>query len=272
VAIVLAMSVVALAALATTAMMVSQSTWARQVELTADHAQAHYLVEAGLDWARVVLNDDQRTSTVDFLGEPWALQLPAIPVENGNIAGHIEDQQGKFNVNNLLDNGQVNPVQLAHFRHLLVMLDLSPDLADTLTSWINTSNLLTDIAELTLVPGFDDDTRERLRPFVTALPQFTALNVNTTSAEVLSASIDGLTLDEARRIVAQRNRAYFRDFSDFSSQLSPGLHISSENISTSSDFFVASVSVNFGDVHATGSALLARLDANWPTIIWRKYP
>jgi len=271
VAIVLAMSVVALAALAVTAMMVSQSTWSRQGELTASHAQAHYLVEAGLDWARAVLCDDQRTSTVDYLGEPWALQLPPMPVENGTITGHIDDQQGKFNVNNLLKNGQVNPAQRIHFQRLLTMLDLPPVLANTLAGWINANDALTDIAELALVPGFDDNTRELLRPFVTALPQFTAINVNTTSPEVMSADIDGLTLDEARRIVMQRNRTYFRNFSDFSRQLPSGLSVSSENISTSSDFFVASVSVTLGDVHASGSALLARLDTHWSTIIWRKY-
>jgi general secretion pathway protein K len=115
VAIVLAMGVAALAALAATAMMVSQSTWSRQVELAAAHAQAQLLILAGLDWARAVLSDDRRASNVDHPGEPWALRLPPIPVENGSLAGHIEDQQGKFNLNNLLKAGKVNPAQLAHF-------------------------------------------------------------------------------------------------------------------------------------------------------------
>ena len=52
VAIVLALSVVALAALAATAMLVAQRTWSRQVELTAGHAQAQHLLQAGLDWSR----------------------------------------------------------------------------------------------------------------------------------------------------------------------------------------------------------------------------
>ena len=47
VAVVLAMGVVALAAMAAAAMLVSQSTWSRQAELTAEHVQAQALVRAG---------------------------------------------------------------------------------------------------------------------------------------------------------------------------------------------------------------------------------
>ena len=116
VAIVLAMGVVALAAIAAAAIMVSQGTWARQVELTADHIQARAVLLAGADWARAVLSDDRRVSNVDHLGEPWALRLPPMSVENGELVGHIEDQQGAFNVNNLVADGKVNVAQLAHFR------------------------------------------------------------------------------------------------------------------------------------------------------------
>ena len=76
VAIVLAMGVVALAAMAATAIMVTQSTWARRSELTSDHVQAQLIIKAGVDWARAVLSDDRRASNVDHLGEPWALRLP----------------------------------------------------------------------------------------------------------------------------------------------------------------------------------------------------
>jgi general secretion pathway protein K len=273
VAIVLAMGVVALAALAATAMMVSQSTWSRQVELSAGHVQAQLLIQAGLDWARAVLSDDRRASTVDHLGEPWALRLPPIPVDNGSLAGHIEDQQGKFNLNNLLKNGKLNLAQLAQFRRLLSILALPPALADALADWIDAdSRLLIDAAELALVRGFDDNVRARLRPFVTALPGFTAVNANTASPEVLAAVVEGLGLDGARAMVAQRERAYFRNWSDFFNQLPPGLIVPTENISVSSDYFIATTRVTIGGAQARGSALLARGVAGWPAIVWRKTP
>lgn len=274
VAIVLAMGVVALAALTATAMMVSQSTWARQVELTAGHVQAQLMIQAGLDWTRALLGDDRRANNVDTLDEPWALRLPPIPVENGSLAGHIEDQQGKFNLNNLLKSGKLNRAQLASFRRLLSILALPPTLADALADWIDADGrLLTDIAELAPVRGFDDGVRTRLRPFVTALPRFTAVNANTASPEVLAAVVEGLGLDDARALVAQRERAHFRNFSDFFSQLPPGLVVPTENISVGSDYFMATMRVTIGEAQARGSALLAReKTGGWPTVVWRKNP
>ena len=273
VAIVLAMGVVALAALAATGLMVSQSTWSRQVELAAGHVQARPMIQAGLDWSRALLSDDRRISNVDHPGEPWALRLPPIPLDNGSLAGHIEDQQGKFNLNNLLHSGKVNPAQLAHFRRLLSTLDLPPALADTLAGWIEADNRpLVDAAELALVGGFDERVRARLHPFVSALPRFTAVNANTAPPEVLAAVVEGLGLDDARAMVARRERAYFRNAGEFFSQLPPGFSAPTENISVNSDYFLATMRVTMGGAQARGSALLWREGAGWPAIVWRKAP
>ena len=296
VAIVLAMGVVALAAMAAAAIMVSQGTWARQVELTADHIQARAVLLAGADWARAVLSDDRRVSNVDHLGEPWALRLPPMPVENGELVGQIEDQQGLFNVNNLVSNGKVNVAQLEHFRRLLATLGLPDALAYTLVDWIDddsepqpqggaedtyylaldppylTANRpLIDVAELALVSGFDVNVRARLHPYVTALPGFTAVNVNTTSPEVLAAVVDGLDLGVAQALVAQRDRAYYRDRDDFTKRLPRGAVAAAEDISVSSDYFMATLRVTIGGAQASGKALLARPGAGWPVVLWRKY-
>ncbi|TAL86836.1 MAG: general secretion pathway protein GspK [Rhodanobacter sp.] len=297
VAIVLALTVVALAALAVTAMMVSQSIWSRRVALTAEHAQARQLVQAGLDWSRAVLSDDRRTSTVDYLGEPWALRLPPIPVENGSLTGRIEDQQGKFNLNNLLIDGKLDLAQLDHFRHLLAILGLPPTLAGSLADWIDADSEpqpqggaedayylslpspylaanrpLIDVAELALVRGFDDGVRARLRPFVTTLPRFTPVNVNTAPPEVIAAMVDGLSLDDARMLVARRDQAYFRNLPDFFGQLPKGLSVPAKNLSASSDFFLVTMQVTIGAARARGVALLDRENDGWPAIVWRKYP
>jgi general secretion pathway protein K len=296
VAIVLAMGVVALAAMAATAMMITQSTWSRESELAAAHVQAQTLVQAGVDWSRAVLSDDRRLSNVDHLGEPWALRLPPMSVEGGELAGSIADQQGLFNLNNLVKRGKVNPAQLAHFQRLLSILALPPALAGALVDWIDAdsepqpqggaedetylalqppylaANLpLIDVAELALVRGFDDNVRARLRPFVTALPRFTAVNANTAPPEVLAAIIEGLGLDGARALVAQRERAYFRSWDEFFRQLPPGLIVPTENISVSSDYFMVQLRVSIGGAQARGSALLARGNTGgWPAIVWRK--
>jgi len=296
VAIVMAMSIVALATIATSALLITQSTWSRESELSANHTQAQVMIQAGVDWARAVLSDDRRLNNVDHLKEPWALRLPAMPVDNGELAGYLEDQQGTFNLNNLVTGGKVSVVQLDRFGRLLSILGLPTTLAYSLADWIDADNdqqpnegaedgyylslpspylaanrPLTDVAELALVRGFNDEVRARLSPFVSALPANTAVNVNTASPEVLSAVIDGLDLDAALALVAQRERAYFRDFSDFSSRLPSGVTVANSDIMVKSTYFLAHVRVTIGGAEARGLALLVRADIGWPEIAWRKY-
>ena len=294
VAIVLAMGVVAMAAMAATAIMITQSTWSRAAELTADHVQAQVLIQAGVDWSRAILSYDRRSNNVDHLGEPWALRLPSMPVENGELTGYIEDQQGLFNLNNLVKGAKVNLAQLAIFRRLLSTLGLPAALADTLADWLDADSEprpqgaedgfylalqppylaanrpLIDVDEIALVRGFDAGVRARLRPFVTALPVFTAVNPNTAAPEVLAAVVEGLGLDGARDLVAKRERDYFRNWDEFFRQLPPGLIVPTENISVSSDYFMATMRVTIAGAQARGSALLARQDNGWPAIVWRK--
>lgn len=296
VAIVLAMGVVALAAMAAAAIMVSQNTWSRQAELTVDHVQAQAVLQAGADWARAVLSDDRRLGNVDHLGEPWALKLPPMQVESGELAGRIEDQQGKFNLNNLVTDGKVNVVQLARFRRLLAILGLPDKLADALADWVDedsqpqprvgaeddyylalnppylTANRpLIDLGELALVRGFDDNVRARLRPYITALPVFTSVNVNTAPPEVLAAVVEGLDLGRAQLLVSQRDRAYYRSPDDFLKRLPREAESSTNDISVSSNYFLAMLRVTIGGAQARGEALLARDNPGWPVIVWRKY-
>ena len=296
-AVVMAMGVVALSAMAAMAIIVSQSTWSHRAGLAADHAQAQALVQAGSDWARAMLSDDRRSNSIDYAGEPWAMRLPPIAVDNGELSGRIEDQQGLFNLNNLASGGTLNPVQSARFRRLLSILGLPESLADTLADWIDADDRpqprngaedeyylaqnppyraanrpLIDVGELALVRGYDASVRARLAPFVTALPGSTALNVNTAPAEVLAAWVDGLDLDGARLLVARRNNNFYRSNSDFRNQLGKGAAVPEQDVRVSSDYFLATLRVTSGGAQASGQALLARLDATrWPTIIWRKY-
>ena len=269
VAVVLAMGVVALAAIAAAAMLASQSTWSRHAELSAEHAQAQALVHAGVDWSRALLYDDRRLSSVDHLGEPWAMRLPPVPVDNGELAGQINDQQAAFNLNNVFSGGKQSPPQVLQLRRLLQILGLPDALAD---AYVATGRPLIDPAELALIPGFDAAARARLRPFVTALPRFTAVNVNTASPEVLAAVVEGLDLDAARELVAQRERAYFRNRSEFLAQLPAGAVAGGNDVATSSEFFQAGMRVTIGAAQARGSALLERGSSGWPTVVWRKYP
>lgn len=294
-AIVMAMAVVALAALAATALLLSQSIWTRGVELDSHHRQAQRVLEAGLDWSRALLHDDLRASQVDHAGEPWAMQMPPIPVEGGQLAGAIEDQQARFNLNNLVSNGKVDAEQQACLQRLLALLDLPGALAVNLGDWLDADGVaqggaedayylgletpylaanrpLADLDELARVRGFEPAVRERLRPFVTALPRGTAINVNTASPEVLAALLPGLGLEAARALVASRERTIFLDRTGFLARLPEGVRLAPERISVNSDYFLVSLSVELHGAQARGSALLVRDSAGWPGVAWRKLP
>lgn len=219
-----------------------------------------------------------------------------MPVENGELVGQIEDQQGAFNLNNLVIGGKINLAQLAHFHNLLTTLGLPGELAEALADWIDADNLpqpqdgaedeyylsldppylsanrpLIDVAELALVSGFNDNVRARLRPYVSALPRYTAVNVNTAPAEVIAAVVDGLDLGGAQLLVAQRNRTYFRSSDDFLKLLPRGAEAGAGGIGVSSDYFMATLRVTIGGAQARGKALLVRAGSGWPDIVWRKY-
>jgi general secretion pathway protein K len=293
VAVVLAMGVVAVAAIAATAIMATQSSWTRRQELAANHVQAQAFVQGGVDWIRTVLGEDLRTSNVDHLAEPWALKLAPISVENGTVSVSVEDQQSFFNINNLVKDGQVNLVEFANFHRLLELLGLPAELASALIDWIDNDELpqpdgaeddyyltlvppyvaanrpLVHVSELALVRGFDDEVRARLRPFVTALPRPTALNVNTAPAEVLSAVI-GIDMDVARGLVAKRDPVYFRNLTDFAQALPDRTTTAGANLAVNSSFFVAALRATIGQSEARGTALLDRGMDRLPAIVWRK--
>ena len=62
-----------------------------------------------------------------------------LPIDNGEVFGTIEDLQGRFNVNNLLDNeGRIEEESLEQFRRLLNALGIDPRFAGITADWIDT--------------------------------------------------------------------------------------------------------------------------------------
>jgi general secretion pathway protein K len=297
VAIVLAMGVVAVAVAAAAVVLQAQGTWFRLDALRSDRAQARALVESGVDWARAVLFEDRRSGSADHAGEPWAARLDPVPVDGGDVAGRIVDLQGAFNVNNLVRDGKVVPAELLRFRRLLAVLALPPHLADALADWLDAdgdvrpgggaedgyyaaldppylaaNRPLTDVADLALVRGFDDNVRARLGPFVAALPRPTPVNVNTAPAEVLFAVLSDVDLETARALVAQRERAYFASVGDFARRL-PGAGVSPvAGLAVASDHFLVTVRARIGESSVSGTALLVRDGPGWPSVAWRRIP
>lgn len=86
--------------------------------------------------------------------------------------------------------------------------------------------------------GVSKETLAALGPYITLLPQRTAVNLNTASAEVIYAATPGLDMADAQRLVAARDRKHFNTVADANQQLG-GMEIkfSDAQHSVSSRFF-----------------------------------
>jgi general secretion pathway protein K len=294
VALILVMLITALAASVTALMVTRQDLWQRQMESQFDRSQARRVGMAAIDWARAVLADDARAGGVDHAREIWTMRLPAMPVENGEVTGVIEDRQGLFNLNNLARNGTASAPDVAQFRRLLETLGLPGGLAAALADWMDADNEtaypdgaedlyylalarpyraanrpLAELGELALVKGFDDRTVETLRPYVAALPAPGPINVNFAPPEVLAAVAQNLSLADARLLVQQRSSQPFKDVADFRERLPHGgIVVPEANISVNSQFFLVSGRATIGGAQVFTQALLRR-SGGWPDVVWQ---
>jgi general secretion pathway protein K len=294
VAIILVMLIVTIATILATYLAQQQQLWQRQVESQFDRAQARRLGITGIDWARAVLADDANANQTDHEGEIWALRLPAMPVDQGEVIGVIEDRQGLFNLNNLVRNGKSSAPDIAQFQRLLALLGLPGDLAIALADWMDSDSEaqypggaedvyylslavpcrsankpLAELGELAQVKGFDERTIDRLRPFVSVLPLSLPINVNFAPAEVLTAVIPDMKLSDALIMVRERHSRPFKDIKDFTQRAHKEANTMNDNdLSVKSSFFQVTGRAKVGHSQVTTQALLQR-SGGWSMVVWQ---
>ncbi len=122
---------------------------------------------------------------------------------------------------------------------------------------------LTDISELKLVRGIDDEVFEKLRPFVTILPDVTSINVNTASVEVLMSLAPAIDRSTANLIVEARKVRPFRTIAEFRAMpMLLGRPLVSQGLTVSTDFFRLDMDVTCGQSVLAARALLSRRDGD----------
>lgn len=293
-AVLVAMLVVAMAAMAASGFLFRSHVEWRRLENLTRLDQARWVLRATERWGAAVLLDDARHSSVDQLGEAWATQLPPVEAEGYRVSGKMDDQDGLFNLNNLVRNGKVDENPLRVFTRLLTVLNLPEALAATVADWLDEDDVplnqdgaesayyaglspaypvanrpLISLNELLRVKGFDRQVLAVLRPFVVALPSHTTVNVNTARPEVLAALVRGLSVSEAYAVVARRNRVYYRNLQDFQQALPAGLDAPDDMLSVSSRYFLVRARIRHERLSIGSQALFQRDGANVPLLIWR---
>ncbi|MPS28198.1 type II secretion system minor pseudopilin GspK [Pigmentiphaga sp.] len=226
------------------------------------------------------------------------------------FSGRIEDEQGKYNLRNLAKAGVPQPAEIAALDRLCAMLGLPGSLApriavriasaqavpggsgetgtgtgtgtgagtgtgqngDTAQSRGPSAPMIRTVDDLEGITEVDEKTIEALRPYVTVLPENTAVNANTAPAEVLATVVPGLSLAQARALTEQRNAgSWFNDRADFGNRLAnPDITISDAQIVTASKWFMVSGTVTLERAAVTMQALVSRANANSPTVVWKR--
>ena len=257
------------------------------------HEQGMQVALGAESWIRNILRDDGIDSQTDHLGELWASELPGLPVENdsvqGAVTGKIEDLQGRFNVNNLIDqNGQLDTAVLEQFEYLLEILGIDPRFAGLTADWIDMdqnagfpngaedsiytgmtppyrtfNRSLVNITELASLEGMDKASFDRLLPHVTALPGHTSINVNTATPAVLQSLDRNMDQSTVESLLSQRGESGFQDIKG-----TFGTFVSNEAILNqlegSSEFFQLKAVVQIDTVRVTYYSILLRAPNGGP--------
>lgn len=283
-AVVLAMLVLAVATTLIIGTLWQQNALIRETENDRAYSQARWLLRGAIDWAGVILREDARTTSVDHRGEPWAVPLADTRLNENDgrpaayLAGTIDDEQAKFNLRNLLTGTDLNAMELQSLRRLLSALRIEERYADRIGERLVAAQrarssepaiglaYVDDLLQVGLAP----EQVQRLKAFVTILPEPTQLNVNTASAEVLSARISGLELTDARRIVAARDRAYFKDMGDALARLREAVpSVTEAGLSVTTRYFSVDGLVTYGPARLAAHALVRREPVTLE-VLWMK--
>ncbi len=291
VAIITALVVVAAATAAVAGMLWRQSVAVRKLENQNALDQARWLGRSAIEWSRLILLQDARSSAVDHYGELWAVPLEETPVANrsrnpsdsrdsipsGNpiVTGRMLDAQARFNLTNLISNAPApdqkqpalpyNQSAYVALQRLLRILNQPEDAATVIANRMTQAPRPMDFdhlaAELVQQHSLDARIAEVLRPFVVVLPKRAPVNFNTAPPEVMAAMFEKLSLSQARTLAASRDRIFFNQVSDILSRL-PQVDASAASaggdIAVSSHYFELQGLVRYGRAEYGLDALLER--------------
>jgi general secretion pathway protein K len=156
----------------------------------------------------------QSNHTTTYPAQQWATPFGPVDLVPGvTLEAWLEDAQGRFNLNNLVNSdGSTNPDGVTVFENLLTILGLEPKWAPLMADWIDSDTVpnnpdgaedsvylsqmppyraanmfITSASEILALPGFGRDRYLKLQPFITALPQGTLVNLCSARMEVLNA-------------------------------------------------------------------------------------
>lgn len=228
----------------------------RLTETYRDSTRSYYLAEGGIAAGRMLINEDQ--NAYDSRDETWAQGITSYPVGEGVLTVTIEDLDGRLPLNTLVNDNNPQTVMVDRFYRLLVALELDDadpaELTAAVIDWLDSGDdpyetiktdgvdqsvtgaennyyqrlpnsysckngLFESVDELALVKGFTEDILKQLREHVCVNGDI-MVNINTATAEVLTALYADLDESTIESIISQRNGSPISSLSDLEDVLS----------------------------------------------------
>jgi general secretion pathway protein K len=286
-------------------MLTRQSVSTRALEADQQRVQGRWVLHGGLEISRQLLWDARQRDPLTRLDQPWAQRLNAQGFE-----GWLEDEQGKFNLRNLVANERVDEAQMQAFQRLCALIGISAGLSQRISQRVigsypyllnpqiaeNTASknafdsgramspnasrkpqnpklpMLRSVDDLRSVEGVNEAVIGKLTPYLTVIPATTWLNGNTATAPVLAAYVPGLSLERAQALINERDAGrWFINRGDFVNRLRmPNLELTSVKVGITSDWFRLRGEARRDQRRVSLDALLHRSEDRLPQVIWSR--
>lgn len=176
--------------------------------------QAERFAQGAEGLAAYALQQSLQSSPVVSPNEVWGQPYGPAELDTGvTVEAALEDLQGRFNINNLINaQGLVDQQEFTQFKSLLTLLGIDVSIASQVVDWIDidsevtspdgaedsvylsmtpayrTANIpISSISELLALPGMTREIYDRLTPYITALPPASTINICTASGVVLDS-------------------------------------------------------------------------------------
>lgn len=250
----------------------------------------------------LLTNEDTNSSEVTCEDDLWAQPYPGLETGAGMVSLQIEDEGGKLDLNAIGDERY-----RAAVKQLFADLGLDPELVDAVAVWIAPASRqpmatgeaseycalpmpckprnapLRSLEELLLIRGFEPETLDRLRPFVTVVPvadgrstgRPSEVNVNTAPWQVLSAlgceaGPDSLPPPCSARFGDEQQGEWRQDIEAWRTESCPD--VPRNLLSTKSNLFSINAAGTVGDLSQTVRVLVRRSGSRAQRLAWQERP
>ncbi len=257
-----------------------------------------YAVET---WAKNLIAEDSYAN--DNFKEDWAKPLKLTEIDNGTLSGNIEDMQARFNINNLTaENTPLTSYNKRCFIRLMRRVGIDEAkievLLKSLIDWLDSDKdifpsdnsedydylalkppcyppdfRMTSPTEFLLVNNTEYGEWRKLAPYMTALPQTTAININTASPVVMESLGDNIDSFAIENLAELRKENPFGSVNDFIEKYkmfaNRDINIDTSILSVNSGYFKLTAKTSFGEGKVILNSLIYRTGDNVVKILYR---